>query len=348
MTSPAAELASRLAQDAEAVCRVYLSNGRRHGRYWLVGDVHNSKGSSLYVCLTGSTTGRGAAGNWTDAATGEHGDLLDLIRLNRGLGSLREALAEARAFLRLPREEPAPQTGQPPAPVGSPEAVRRLWARSQPLAGTLGDVYLRARGIVDAGELPALRFHPACWYRPDAETPRQIWPALIASITDESGTVTGIQRTWLSRDGSAKAPVDTPRRAMGHLLGNGVRFGLAHDVVAVGEGIETMLALRMALPSLPMIAALSATHLAALSFPPRLCRLYIARDNDAAGRAAVRRLTDRASAAGIAAQVLTPATNDFNTDLARIGITALRARLACQLVTADASHLPPTRTPGGD
>ena len=33
----------------------------------------------MFVRLTGPA-GKGAAGKWTDAATGEHGDLLDLIR----------------------------------------------------------------------------------------------------------------------------------------------------------------------------------------------------------------------------------------------------------------------------
>ncbi|MGH6863609.1 MAG: hypothetical protein ACREEA_07950 [Stellaceae bacterium] len=33
----ASELARRLAREAEAVCRHYLSNGRREGRYWLGG-----------------------------------------------------------------------------------------------------------------------------------------------------------------------------------------------------------------------------------------------------------------------------------------------------------------------
>jgi hypothetical protein len=33
MSSQAAELARRLARDAEAVCRHYLSNGRRQGCY---------------------------------------------------------------------------------------------------------------------------------------------------------------------------------------------------------------------------------------------------------------------------------------------------------------------------
>ena len=49
----AAELARRLARAAEAVCRHYLSNGHRRGRYWVIGDVMNTPGRSLYVRLTG-------------------------------------------------------------------------------------------------------------------------------------------------------------------------------------------------------------------------------------------------------------------------------------------------------
>jgi hypothetical protein len=41
-----------------------------------------------------------------------------------------------------------------------------------------------------------------------------------------------------------KAPIATPRRAMGDLLGNTVRFGIAADILAAGEGIETVLSLR--------------------------------------------------------------------------------------------------------
>ena len=55
----AGELARRLARNAEAVCRHYLSNGRRSGRYWLAGDVRNTPGRSLYVRLTGPEFGPG-------------------------------------------------------------------------------------------------------------------------------------------------------------------------------------------------------------------------------------------------------------------------------------------------
>src|SRR6202165_3696845 len=232
MSSQAAELAHRLARDAEAVCRHYLSNGRREGRYWLVGDVANTSGRSLFVRLKGPDNGRGAAGKWTDAATGEHGDLLDLIAMKPGLDRLRDVLDEARSFLSLPRPEPPPDlyTRQPPAPTGSPESARRLFAMSQPISGTIAEAYLRKRGIAAFHGAGALRFHPRCYYRPNADAPTETWPALIAAVTDLGGKITGAHRTWLDPSGERKAPVDTPRRAMGHLLGYAGRFAVADAV----------------------------------------------------------------------------------------------------------------------
>ena len=58
------EVVECLAANAESVCRSYLPNGRRHGRYWHVGDVHGSPGRSLYVRLRPS--GKSAAGKWTE------------------------------------------------------------------------------------------------------------------------------------------------------------------------------------------------------------------------------------------------------------------------------------------
>jgi hypothetical protein len=336
MSSQAAELARRLARDAEAVCRHYLSKGRRQGRYWLVGDVANTPGRSLFVRLTGPESGKGAAGKWTDAATGEHGDLLDLIALSMGLDCFCDVLDEARAFLSLPRVERQPdrRTQQLPAPTGSPESARRLFAMSQPIRGTIAEAYLRKRGITALHEAGALRFHPRCYYRPDADAPTEVWPALIAAVTDLAGKITGAHRTWLDPSGNDKAPVDTPRRAMGHLLG--VRFGAATDVMAAGEGLETMLSLRSALPTLPMLAALSANHLAAILLPATLRRLYVARDDDPAGDLAGATLTDRARSAGIEALPLSPALGDFNEDLRQLGVDELRAALRVQLAPEDA------------
>ncbi|BDG74383.1 DUF7146 domain-containing protein [Roseomonas fluvialis] len=337
MREDAAALARRLARNAEAVCRHYLSNGRREGGWWTVGDVANTPGRSLFVRLQGPEAGRGAAGKWTDAATGEHGDLLDLIGRARGLESLRDVLEEARRFLSLPTaQQPEPRA---PVAAGSPDAARRLFHAGQPIKGTLAETYLRARGITYLDDLLALRFHPRCYYRADENAPVETWPAMLAAVTDLEGTITGVHRTWLARDGSGKAQVATPRRAMGRLLGNGVRFGVVNHVVVVGEGIETMLALRCVLPSLPMIAALSASHLAALVLPACIRRLYLAQDNDHAGIGAAATLTEWAGRAGIEPLALRPRSADFNADLRQISPVDLAAWVRIQLAPEDVASI---------
>lgn len=207
------------------------------------------------------------------------------------------------------------------------------------------EAYLQRRGIAHVHHGGSLRFHPRCYYRPDEHLPAETWPAMVACVTDLDGQITGVHRTWIDPEGGydrirlGKAPIGTPRRAMGDLLGNAVRFGLADDdVLAAGEGIETILSLRCVLPTLPMAAALSANHLSAMSLSPSLRRLYIARDADAAGDRVQATLAQRAEAAGIEAIALLPRLGDFNEDLHIFGLDALRAALRIQLAPEDVSR----------
>ncbi|RWR09190.1 DNA primase [Sinirhodobacter populi] len=334
----ASELATRLGRQAEAVCRHYLPAGRKTGSYWIVGDVHNSPGRSMFVRLTGPVSGKGAAGRWQDANSGEYGDLLDIIRTRCGLHEFRDVADEAIRFLGMPHPEltrasSASSRDRDASEFG--DAARRLFRMSQTLGGTLAETYLRSRALIRLGDLPALRFHPRCFYRPEDGGPTEQWPALIAAITDLKGRQTGSHRTWLARDGSGKAPLDPPRRAMGDLLGHGVRFGVSRDVLAAGEGIESVLSVRDVLPGLPMLAALSAGHLGAVLFPDGLQRLYILGDRDTAGEGAVDRLAARAFEAGIDPVPLLPNLGDFNDDLRLLGHDALRLSLQDQLIPGD-------------
>ena len=47
MAIAAKDIARELADRAEAVCRQYLSNGRRQGVYWMVGNIRNEPGRSV-------------------------------------------------------------------------------------------------------------------------------------------------------------------------------------------------------------------------------------------------------------------------------------------------------------
>ena len=321
--SAAARVAAALGARAEEVCRRYLPHGRRQGRYWTAGDARGARGRSLFVRLAPP----GVPGKWTDASTGEHGDLLDLIRIASGAGSLRAALAEAHAFLASP-----PMLSSPiPDDYDRTEAARRLWRRCRAIDGTDAEAYLRARGIqrcrLHASVFAALRFHPALFHRDDGGVRRL--PALVAAVTGADRTVTGVHRTWLDPARPAKAPVARPRKALGRVHGLAVRFGdPMPPTLLVGEGIETVLSVVTAIPDAVAAAALSAGSLGAFAPPPGVRQLVVARDNDPDGERAAERLARRCARAGVAARIVAPEGNDFNDDLLALGSAALAARVA--------------------
>ena len=332
----ATRIAKALGERAEEVCRAYLPHGRRQGRYWTAGDIRGARGRSLFVRLAPP----GVPGKWTDAADGTHGDLLDLIRHRMGGVPLRDAMAEARAFLALPA---APASGLPDA-YDPGEAARRLWQRCRAIDGTHAEAYLRARAIHRC-RFPALRFHPSLFYRDSGGVSRL--PALVAAVTANTGehpgpeehsgpgerhghaAIVGVHRTWLDPRQPAKAAVSFPRKTLGRVHGHAVRFG-DNDAgtLAVGEGIETVLSMVTAVPEITAAAALSAGGLGAFTPPAGIARLVVACDNDAAGERAALRLRRRCARRGIECAVVVSRAGDFNEDLVILGPQALAARIA--------------------
>ena len=333
--SAAARVAAALAERAEQVCQRYLPQGRKQGRYWTAGDIRGARGRSLFVRLAPP----GKPGKFVDAATGEHGDLLDLIRIASGAGSLRAALVEAKAFLAAPAM-PAAASSDDYNPV---DAARRLWQRCRAIDGTHAEAYLHARGLarcrLHASVFAALRFHPSLIYREPGGARRL--PALVAAVTGNAGehpvpgehpghgALCGVHRTWLDPHAPAKADVASPRKSLGRVHGRAVRFGEpAGGTLLVGEGIETVLSIVTALPDTVAVAALSAGSLSAFVPPAGVTRLVIAQDNDPEGERAAERLARRCARAGVDALIVAPEGDDFNTDLVAFGAPALRARLA--------------------
>ena len=249
----------------------------------------------------------------TDAATNEHGDLLDLIRLHTGGASLRHAMEEALAFLSLRQSTPA-NGGNRAGGYDREEAARRLWRRCRPIDGTHAEAYLHARAIGHC-RFPALRFHPDLIYRGDDGIHRM--PALVAAVTGDDGAVEGVQRTWLDPKRPEKANLARPRKALGRVHGRAVRFGgsASGATLLAGEGIETVLSLVTAVPGIHAAAALSAGSLGAFEPPQDLALLVIARDKDVEGGHAANRLQLRCVERGIPSTVIVPEHSDFNDDL---------------------------------
>ena len=317
-----------LARHAEAFCRHWYPEGRKVGNYWQMADVSGAKGRSLAVRLR--SHGNRQAGKWTDNATGEYGDLLDLLHYRLEPVAYPELLRQAADYLGeapvIPDKEPSADA---PAVASNRQAAagRKLFSYGKPIKNTLAEAYLRGRGIARFG--PALAFHTNVYLRAEDGTRLEI-PALLAAITDNAGTVTGCSRVFLNAQTSGLADIEAPKRVLGRLHGNAIRFGDTSDCtdLLVGEGLENTLSIGTALPRAALASCLTANHLAAFTYPFSIQRLWIARDNDEAGARAATRLADRADADGIEPVVLTPKRDDFNLDLTTDGVTELRRRLA--------------------
>lgn len=87
------EVVSALTAQVENVGKMLLPGGREVGREWESGSTGGEAGKSLKLCLSGAKKGK-----WSDFATGEGGDLLDLWRIVKGI-PLSAALVEAKAYL---------------------------------------------------------------------------------------------------------------------------------------------------------------------------------------------------------------------------------------------------------
>jgi hypothetical protein len=124
---------------------------------------------------------------------------------------------------------------------------------SRPVKGTQAEAYLNRRGIVPSPELVAdLRWIPALNYngRPDDDAPDEIrlgaFPAMLSPIRDVSGEITGLHATYLdlhepiklkppgSRHNKAKKMLGAKKHGL-------IRLGPICPIMAIGEGIETVL-----------------------------------------------------------------------------------------------------------
>lgn len=141
------------------------------------------------------------------------------------------------------------------------------------------------------------------------------WPCMIAPITTENDQLIGVHVTFLNHEGTGKAPVNPSKKMIGNIKGGMIRLAALGEEVTISEGIETALSLQIALNK-PSIAALSATNMQAVTLPPMPIgkTIYIAQDNDDAGRKAVQKLATRLWTEGRTVKILQPTDilNDFN------------------------------------
>ena len=162
----------------------------------------------------------------------------------------------------------------------------------------------------------------------------------VAAVTGDDGAIEGVQRTWLDPKLPEKANLARPRKALGRVYGQAVRFGgsASGATLLAGEGIETVLSVVTAVPGIHAAAALSAGSLGAFEPPQDLALLVIARDKDMEGEHAANRLQLRCVERSIPSIVIVPEHSDFNDDLIAFGEETLAARIAPLIASTESGE----------
>lgn len=109
------EINALLARDAETVAKRLLPNGKRVGNEWKCGSLAGEAGQSLSLRLTGDK-----AGLWSDFATGEGGDLIDLWRETNSM-TVPAAIKAAKDYLGI--DDQRPKFATPPKTYTKPQPI---------------------------------------------------------------------------------------------------------------------------------------------------------------------------------------------------------------------------------
>ena len=179
--------------------------------------------------------------------------------------------------------------------------AERIWQRTQPIRGTLGQTYLERRGCALPPRDSHLRYLP-----PDDRHP----PTLCAAITDaRSGRPLSLHFTKLARDGRGKAGSDRDKTMLaGHRKAGGViRLWPNESVttgIAIAEGVETALAAAHAYT--PIWAAIDAGNLQAIPVLAGIECLVIIADHDDRGLQAAAVCAQRWADGGREVSIVTP------------------------------------------
>jgi putative DNA primase/helicase len=172
-----------------------------------------------------------------------------------------------------------------PAPEKMKRLCQRIWQEAKPIAmGDEVDRYLRNRGIVLDCYPKSLRFHPALGYYEKQEGEQRSkkvteYPAMIACVQGSDGHAVTLHRTYL-KNGQKALGSQSKKVLSSGINGAAVRLDECTDELAVTEGLETGLAVRLSVGK-PTWVALNCGNLEKLWIPDSVKRLCIYGDNDA-------------------------------------------------------------------
>lgn len=159
----------------------------------------------------------------------------------------------------------------------------RAWKYCKDVNGTLGENYLKARGILGPYIEPSMKFHSRIY----SKELNNYCPSLVFKISKTPDSdLLGIHRIYLSDDGSKKANVTEAKKAIGYVQGNGIWLGEPDDNLVVCEGPEEALSVRYGYKKKFVVSTIYGTNYHQLIIPDYVKIVALLHDKDPAGHRA--------------------------------------------------------------
>ena len=172
-----------------------------------------------------------------------------------------------------------------PSPAQMKALCQRIWSEARPVsAGDEVDCYLRNRGLQLQAYPRSLRFHPALGYYEKQSGQKRSkkvaeYPAMLACVQGADGLAVTLHRTYL-KEGKKALGGESKKVLSAGINGAAVRLDDAGEELAISEGIETALAVKLSTGK-PVWAALNCGNMEKLWIPATVRRVCIYADNDA-------------------------------------------------------------------
>ena len=157
--------------------------------------------------------------------------------------------------------------------------AKHTWSKCEYIQNTLGETYLKNRGIYISGEDGAIKYKERIY---NSETSSFI-PALLFYVSEQRGSdLTAIHRIYLSEDGK-KANLNQPKMALGIIKGSGIWFGgEVTNKLYIAEGPENALSI-LSMGRSPVVCTINASNFGNLTIPDSVTNITLCPDNDKAG-----------------------------------------------------------------
>lgn len=280
------------------------------GEYQGLCPFHSEKTPSFYV--------NDAKGFGHCFGCGWHGDVIRFVMDKEGCGFIDAARRiDASDFPTwTPQERAKVQAEDRLADLAKEKDARRFYAEAVPIAGTPGEVYLRARGItIAAPEFVRFGMVPSWRNKETGEWGRKR-PAVICGAQDGTGAIVGIQRIFFKNDDPSLGKKDC-KLSLGTIKGSALRLAPADGTIVMAEGPEDGLSIMQEGPGLPVWVPFGTSMMPSVDFPPAVRRVIIAGQNNTAGRIAANKAAVALSERGLEVSFAWPSSrfDDWNDQL---------------------------------